>query len=39
MPDYLAASDERLSRIDPIPAGHQLTDGTGTPIAYQVENE
>lgn len=39
MPGYLAASDGRLSRIDPILTGHQLTDGTGTLIAHQVENE
>ncbi|MFI6055206.1 beta-galactosidase [Streptomyces violascens] len=38
-PDYLAAADEWLSRIDPILARHQLTNGTGTVIAYQVENE
>lgn len=38
-PDYLAAADEWLSRIDPILARHQLTNGTGTIIAYQVENE
>jgi beta-galactosidase GanA len=38
-PDYLAASDEWLSRIDPIIARHQLTNGTGTVITYQVENE
>jgi beta-galactosidase GanA len=38
-PDYLAASDGWLSRIDPIIARHQLTNGTGTVITYQVENE
>ncbi|GGU22761.1 beta-galactosidase [Streptomyces violascens] len=38
-PDYLAAADEWLSRIDPVLARHQLTNGTGTVIAYQVENE
>lgn len=38
-PDYLAAADEWLSRIDPLIARHQLTDGRGTVIAYQVENE
>ncbi|HLL67834.1 MAG TPA: beta-galactosidase [Micromonosporaceae bacterium] len=37
--DYLAASDEWLSQIDPIIARHQLTNGTGTVISYQVENE
>ncbi|PJN40256.1 beta-galactosidase [Streptomyces sp. CB02959] len=38
-PDYLAAADEWLSQINPILARHQLTNGTGTIIAYQVENE
>ncbi|MFC1408639.1 beta-galactosidase [Streptacidiphilus sp. N1-12] len=38
-PTYLAAADEWLSHIDPILARHQLTNGTGTVIAYQVENE
>jgi beta-galactosidase GanA len=38
-PDYLAAADEWLSHIDPILARHQLTNGTGTVITYQVENE
>ncbi len=38
-PDYLAAADEWLSRIDPVIARHQLTDGGGSVIAYQVENE
>ncbi|WP_406071081.1 beta-galactosidase [Streptomyces sp. NBC_01020] len=38
-PDYLAAADEWLSKIDPIIARHQLTNGTGPVIAYQVENE
>ncbi|HEV7898639.1 MAG TPA: beta-galactosidase, partial [Planosporangium sp.] len=38
-PDYLAAADEWLSHIDPILARHQITDGTGTVITYQVENE
>ncbi|MFC1404100.1 MULTISPECIES: beta-galactosidase [Streptacidiphilus] len=38
-PTYLAAADEWLSRIDAILARHQLTNGTGTVIAYQVENE
>ncbi|MEV4313654.1 beta-galactosidase [Actinocrispum sp. NPDC049592] len=37
--DYLAASDEWLSQIDPILKRHQLTNGTGTVILYQVENE
>ncbi|MFB7378120.1 beta-galactosidase [Kitasatospora purpeofusca] len=38
-PAYLAAADEWLAKIDPIIARHQLTDGRGTVIAYQVENE
>ena len=38
-PDYLAASDEWLGRIDEILARHQLTNGTGTVILYQIENE
>lgn len=38
-PDYLAAADQWLSAIDPILARHQLTNGTGTVILYQVENE
>ncbi|HET8656430.1 MAG TPA: beta-galactosidase [Longimicrobiaceae bacterium] len=38
-PDYLAASDEWLTRIDSILARHQLTNGTGPIILYQIENE
>jgi beta-galactosidase len=38
-PDYLASAQERLSHIDPVIARHQLTNGTGTAIACQVENE
>jgi beta-galactosidase GanA len=38
-PDYLAATQGWLSHIDPIIARHQLTNGTGTVIACQVENE
>ncbi len=38
-PAYLAAADEWLTHIDRILARHQLTNGTGTVIAYQVENE
>jgi len=38
-PDFQAASDEWLHHIDPIIARHQLTNGTGTVILYQVENE
>ncbi|GAA5200167.1 beta-galactosidase [Rugosimonospora acidiphila] len=38
-PEYLKYSDEWQSHIDPILARHQLTNGTGTVIEYQVENE
>ena len=38
-PKFLAYADEWLTRIDAILARHQLTNGTGTVIAYQVENE
>jgi beta-galactosidase GanA len=38
-PDYLAAADEWLSQIDPILKRHQVTNGTGTVLLYQVENE
>ncbi|HEX8628055.1 MAG TPA: beta-galactosidase, partial [Catenuloplanes sp.] len=38
-PEYKASGDEWLSQIDPIIARHQLTNGTGTVISYQVENE
>ncbi|MFD7654558.1 beta-galactosidase [Actinosynnema sp. NPDC059797] len=38
-PDYIAAVDEWLDRINPIIARHQLTDGGGTVILYQTENE
>jgi beta-galactosidase GanA len=38
-PDYLAASDEWLTRINAIIARHQITDGGGTVITYQIENE
>ncbi|KDN22333.1 beta-galactosidase [Amycolatopsis rifamycinica] len=38
-PVYLAYSDEWQTRIDRIIARHQLTDGTGSVLAYQVENE
>ncbi|HLL68281.1 MAG TPA: beta-galactosidase [Micromonosporaceae bacterium] len=37
--DYLAAVDEWLDAINPIIARHQLTNGTGTVILYQNENE
>ena len=38
-PDYTAAYKEWLTRIDRILARHQLSNGTGTVILYQVENE
>lgn len=38
-PAYLAYADEWLTQIDRILARHQLNDGRGTVIAYQVENE
>jgi beta-galactosidase len=38
-PAYLGAVDQWLSHIDPIIARHQLTNGTGSVIGYQVENE
>jgi len=38
-PKFLAYADEWLTHIDRILARHQLTNGTGTVIAYQVENE
>ena len=37
--DYLAATDEWQSAIDAIIARHQVTDGTGSVILYQIENE
>jgi beta-galactosidase GanA len=37
--DYLAATDDWQSHIDQIVARHQLTNGTGTVILYQIENE
>jgi beta-galactosidase GanA len=37
--DYLAAVDEWLTRIDAVIARHQLTNGTGSVIMYQIENE
>lgn len=39
VPDYTAAYMEWLTRIDRILARHQLSNGTGTVILYQVENE
>ncbi|MFD0524474.1 beta-galactosidase [Paractinoplanes durhamensis] len=38
-PKFLAYADEWLTQIDNIVARHQLTNGTGSVIAYQVENE
>jgi beta-galactosidase GanA len=38
-PDYLAASDEWLTHIDAILQRHQLSNGTGSVILYQIENE
>ena len=38
-PAYIDAVDQWLSHIDPIIARHQLTNGTGSVIGYQVENE
>lgn len=38
-PRFLKYADEWLTRIDRIIARHQLTNGTGSVIAYQVENE
>ncbi len=38
-PTYLAASDEWMNRINSILARHQLTNGTGTIILDQIENE
>jgi beta-galactosidase GanA len=38
-PDYLAATDEWQSAIDAIIARHQVTNGTGSVILYQIENE
>jgi len=38
-PNYLRHADEWLTRIDRIIARHQVVDGRGSVIAYQVENE
>ena len=38
-PDYMAAADDSVSDVDAIIAKHQLTNGTGTVIAHQIENE
>jgi len=37
--DYLVGAYEWLGQVDPIIARHQLTNGTGSVIACQVENE
>jgi len=38
-PAYLKLADQWMTEIDRILARHQFTDGRGTVIAYQVENE
>ncbi|MDO1527598.1 beta-galactosidase [Fulvimonas sp. R45] len=38
-PAYLKLADQWMTQIDRVLARHQLTDGRGTVIAYQVENE
>ena len=38
-PEYLRAVDEWYAHINPILARHQLTNGGGTIIAFQIENE
>ncbi|MFT3996362.1 MAG: beta-galactosidase [Asticcacaulis sp.] len=38
-PAYLAATDEWMTQINAIIARHQITNGGGTVIAYQLENE
>ncbi|MFF7187375.1 beta-galactosidase [Streptomyces sp. NPDC008222] len=38
-PQFLKYADEWLTQIDRIIARHQMTNGTGSVIAYQVENE
>jgi beta-galactosidase GanA len=38
-PGYLAAVDEWYSAVNAILARHQVTDGNGTVLLYQVENE
>jgi beta-galactosidase GanA len=38
-PTYLKYSDQWQTQIDAILARHQLTNGTGSVLAYQVENE
>lgn len=38
-PDYIAAVDEWQTQINAIVARHQLTEGNGNVIAFQLENE
>lgn len=38
-PEYLAAADEWLTQINAIISKHQLTDGGGNVVLYQIENE
>jgi beta-galactosidase GanA len=38
-PDYLAAAEQWMGQINAILARHQLTNGTGTVILDQIENE
>ncbi|HEX6468986.1 MAG TPA: beta-galactosidase [Streptosporangiaceae bacterium] len=38
-PDYTAAYRDWLRHVDPIIARHQVTNGTGSVLLYQVENE
>lgn len=38
-PEYMAAADEWLTQINAIIKRHQLTDGGGSVILYQIENE
>src|SRR3984957_12412551 len=38
-PVYLAAADQWMTAIDEILASHQGTDGSGTLLLYQIENE
>jgi len=38
-PAYLKLADEWMTQIDRILARHQITDGGGSVIAYQIENE
>ena len=38
-PEYLAAADEWLTQVNAIIRRHQLTDGGGSVVLYQIENE